>query len=80
MVSKAVLGLVPTMQSLALVGHTAKSIPKITPKPCPGSKIRSEGKGRGLGVGKGKGPIGAAAGILVGIPLIKATATGVAGL
>jgi len=27
-------------------------------KPCPGSKIRSQGKGRGLGRGKGKGPIG----------------------
>ena len=27
-------------------------------KPCPGSKIRSEGKGRGMGKGKGKGPIG----------------------
>lgn len=27
-------------------------------KPCPGSKIRSQGKGRGMGRGKGKGPIG----------------------
>ena len=27
-------------------------------KPCPGSKIRSDGKGKGLGAGKGKGPIG----------------------
>lgn len=27
-------------------------------KPCPGSKIRSNGKGRGLGIGRGKGPIG----------------------
>ena len=78
MTAKAVLGLIPTMQSLALAGHTYRSIPKIPKKPCPGSKIRSQGKGRGLGVGKGKGPIGAAAGILVGIPLIKATAGQVA--
>lgn len=27
-------------------------------KPCPGSKIRSEGKGKGLGRGREKGPIG----------------------
>lgn len=27
-------------------------------KPCPGGKIRSNGKGRGLGKGKGQGPIG----------------------
>lgn len=27
-------------------------------KPCPGSKIRSQGKGKGKGTGKGKGPIG----------------------
>jgi len=27
-------------------------------KPCPGSKIRSEGKGKGKGRGEGKGPIG----------------------
>ena len=27
-------------------------------KPCPGSKIRSEGRGKGLGRGRGKGPIG----------------------
>ena len=27
-------------------------------KPCPGSKIRSEGRGRGLGRGRGKGPVG----------------------
>lgn len=26
--------------------------------PCPGSKIRSEGRGRDLGIGQGKGPIG----------------------
>lgn len=26
-------------------------------KPCPGSKIKSNGKGRGLGKGKGKGPM-----------------------
>lgn len=31
---------------------------KIGELPCPGSKIRSEGRGRGLGIGKGKGPIG----------------------
>ena len=28
------------------------------PKPCPGSKIRSNGRGKGLGRGQGKGPIG----------------------
>ena len=27
-------------------------------KPCPGSKIKSEGKGKGKGRGEGKGPIG----------------------
>jgi hypothetical protein len=27
-------------------------------KPCPGGKIRSNGKGRGLGRGKGRGPRG----------------------
>lgn len=27
-------------------------------KPCPGSKIRSEGRGKGLGRGRGKGPVG----------------------
>ena len=27
-------------------------------KPCPGGKIRSDGKGKGLGRGKGKGPRG----------------------
>jgi hypothetical protein len=29
-----------------------------TKNPCPGSKIRSQGKGRGLGRGRGKGPRG----------------------
>ena len=27
-------------------------------KPCPGSRIKSNGKGKGLGRGKGKGPVG----------------------
>ena len=27
-------------------------------KPCPGSKIKSNGKGKGLGRGRGNGPIG----------------------
>ena len=27
-------------------------------KPCPGSKIKSQGRGKGLGKGKGKGPLG----------------------
>lgn len=31
---------------------------KATHRPCPGSKIRSQGKGQGLGRGQGKGPIG----------------------
>jgi len=31
---------------------------KQTRRPCPGSKIRSQGQGQGLGKGKGKGPLG----------------------
>ena len=27
-------------------------------KPCPGSRIKSNGKGKGLGRGRGKGPVG----------------------
>ena len=85
----AILGVVPGLQATALVsrnlGFVKKQFKDIE-KPCPGSKIRSQGMGRGLGVGKGKGPINlnrsrnsdmVKLGVtnLVGISLIKPTAS-----
>ena len=64
MTSATILGLVPTMQSLALAGHTYKMIPK---KPVSSKKQL-------MGLVKGT------TGILVGIPLIKLSAAQVASL
>jgi len=62
MTAKTILGVIPTMQSLALAGHAYKMIPK--KKVSPKKQMKNLVKG--------------ATGILVGIPLIKATAGQVA--
>jgi hypothetical protein len=41
-----------------ITGYSLYQYTQVTEKPCPGSKIRSDGKGKGKGTGKGKGPIG----------------------